>query len=236
MYISSFARQAQKCLALDSTAAFSKSASAMIGAESAQNAMRLTLQARGLFGNSSHTAANPSFARNPENNEQARHACLDALNAWLKLFPVLQGGPEYLKANLAIAELYSKCAMLFFREFVQAAQLETKKFEGLSFFEKKKALWWLALKFKFYEQALTHTLLARDCKQQEGLHMLAEQSLDDRTMWAYENAHQSARALHQYSDGVIGEKARGVIWGKNTAYKDEMHVYELKVRQMSGRG
>ena len=209
-------------MSLGSSAAFSKGSTAMIGAESTQNAMRLTSQARVFFGGSSHAAAKPSFAESAENSKKALDACFDALKAWLKLFPALKGSPEYFEANIAIAELYSKCAALFFLEFKRTAQWGEKDFEELSFFEKKKALSWLAQRFMLYECAISHVLLARGCAPQVPL----DQPLEDRTMWAYENAHNSARDLLRFGDGMLSEKAKESIDGKNISYKIEMHKYE----------
>jgi len=102
----------------------------------------------------------------------------------------------------------------------------TMDYGDLRLEDKEKAHEWLAMRHRCHARAVHHMLMAQGCANQNGLQLLSDQPLDRRTMWSCENAHNSARDLLQYGDGLLGEEARKAISGQVVSYKLEMHKYE----------
>jgi hypothetical protein len=196
--------------------------------EALQNARYLTLAARDFFGGSSvMNEVRPLNDKDSNAINSALRACFLALKSWAKLLPALSGSPDEFEARLIMAELYSKCSKLLFYGFVHDAKWHsTTEFSDLSDDDRKNAFEWLARRHSCHERAIHHLLIARGCEYQNGLQMLSDQPLDARTMWAYENAHNSARDLLHYGKGLLDEKAKDAIMEQNISYKKEMHKYE----------
>ena len=132
------------------------------------------------------------------------------------------------EANLTAAELYSKCGRIFFYGFMHDAKWRTVDYDRLHLDVKKNAFEWLLLGHKCHENALRHMLRAQDCVHQNELQMMSDQPLARRTMWAYENAHNSARDLLQFGEGLLDEKGKEAAQSQNIAYKLESHKYERR--------